>query len=108
MSDKKTSFKKQSYSEKIFQKPAIILPIIALIGLLVRFSIFPYELPFKLDSLDIFSYAALTSQLGHFPEGFGLANNGWPGLVSIFFSFLNSDNFFDYVHLQRVLSIIIL
>jgi len=103
--DKK--FLQKSKFVDLLDKPIIILPIIALIGLLVRFSIIPYELPFKLDTIDIFSYAALTSQLGHFPEGFGLANNGWPGLVSIFFSFLNSDNFFDYVHLQRVLSIII-
>jgi hypothetical protein len=92
---------------KILQKPAIILCSIACIGLILRLSIFPYEIPFTLDAIDYFSYAVLTTQHGEFPEGFKLANNGWPGFVSIFFSLLNTNDFFELVHLQRFLSVII-
>ena len=91
--------------QKIPQKPIIILSCIAVIGLILRLYTFPYEIPFRLDLIDNFSYAVLTSQLGEFPNGFQLANNGWPGFVSLFFSFLNPENFFDFVHLQRFLSI---
>ena len=79
--------------QKIPQKPIIILSCIAVIGLILRLYTFPYEIPFRLDLIDNFSYAVLTSQLGEFPNGFQLANNGWPGFVSLFFSFLNISVF---------------
>lgn len=94
-------------TRKIFQNSFVIISIIMGIGLYVRFTIFPYEVPFTLDALDYFSYAGLTSQLGQFPDDVLLANNGWSGFVSIFFSLLDSESFFDYVHLQRLLGIII-
>ena len=85
----------------------LLLIIIAAIGLLIRLYYFPYNLPFTYDALDYFSYAISMSQVGHFPNGWPLANNGWPAFVSIFFSILNYENFIDYIHAQRILSVII-
>ena len=94
-------------TKKIFRYSFVFISIIGGIGLCIRIIIFPYEIPFTLDTLDYFSYAKLTSQLGQFPDGVSLTNNGWPGFVSIFFSLLDSENFFDYVHIQRILSVVI-
>ena len=33
--------------------------------------------------------------------------NGWPSFLSVFFSFIKSNNFLDYVNLQRMLTTVI-
>ena len=83
------------------------ITLLGIIGLLVRFYYFPYEIPFTYDALDYFSYALSMSQTGHFPNNWPLVNNGWPSFVSIIFANLNSENFMDFIHTQRILSVII-
>jgi len=43
---------------------------------------------------------------GKFPTEHDLPNNLWPSLLSIFFNITNSENFLDYMVIQRNLSII--
>ena len=81
------------------------ISLVILSGIIVRLIIFPYDIPFKLDSLDYFSYAFTTSQIGELPKSWALANNGWPVIVSFFFRLFDGE-FLDYVFLQRFLSII--
>jgi len=85
----------------------IYLIIIGVGGLLIRMYYFPYGVPLRNDGLDYLSYAALTSQLGHFPEGWLLANNLWPAFLSIFFYFFGTDNFLDFVYIQRIVSVVL-
>jgi len=92
---------------QIMSKSIFFLLLIGFIGFVIRAYYFPYEIPFIQDSLDYFSYAIVTSQVGSFPDGWNLANNGWPGILSVFFFFYRGDDFFDYIYLQRYLSIII-
>jgi len=87
--------------------PILFLSIFFIVGISIRIYFFPNEIPVLLDALDYFSYAEAMSQVGHFPEGWALANNGWPTFMSIFFSILNLDNFLDHVYLQRTLSLVI-
>jgi len=89
----------------IEERYKIIIPVIILISIIIRVYIFPFEIPFSVDSLDIFTYAVKTSQAGSIPIGFTLDNNGWPVFLSLFFSIFNSSSFFELVHLQRILSI---
>jgi len=89
--------------EAWFMRPRFLIPVIFLIGLTLRLYIFPYEVPFKLDSLDIFTYATIVNQTGKIPVDFSLANNGWPLFVSLFFSISNLDAFSQLIHLQRFL-----
>lgn len=96
------SNKKQNM-QLIFKEPKFIIPIIAIIGIAIRFYIFPFDIPFKLDNLDIFTYAVMSSQTGNIPVDFVLDNNGWPLLLSLFFSTSNLENFFQLIHLQRLL-----
>ena len=94
----------------VFSKNVIIcLGIIALAGFLIRFFYFPEGLPITHDGSAYFWYANDLSISGTFPDSYPLnfPNNGWPTFLSVFFYFFNSDNFLDYMNLQRSLSIMI-
>jgi len=93
---------------KIFSRNAIIcLGIIGLVGFLIRFFYFPDGIPITLDGALYFWYANDLSITGTFPVNVDIVNNGWPTFLSIFFSFFNSENFLDYMMLQRYVTIII-
>ena len=93
---------------KIFSKNTIIcLGIIGLVGFLIRFFYFPDGIPITLDGAIYFWYANDLSITGTFPVNVAIANNGWPTFLSIFFYFFNSENFLDYMMLQRYVTIII-
>ena len=52
----------------------------------------------------IFFYATDVSILGNLPN-WSISNVGWPLSLSFFFSIFNSDNFLDYMNLQRIITI---
>lgn len=86
----------------------ISLLLISIAGFIIRISFVSFEIPITLDGLSYFWYAIDMSQSGYFPIGYpGITNNGWPSFLSIFFSLYNSDNFLDFMALQRLVSITI-
>jgi hypothetical protein len=88
------------------KNPLVSLVIIGVIGLAIRMFYFPFGVPLILDSLNAyFFYATDTSILGHLPTDFVIANNGWPIFLSFFFSIFRFDNAFDYMALQRGITI---
>ena len=94
---------------KIFSNNTIIcLVIIALVGFLIRFFYFPEGIPITLDGANFFWYANDLSISGTFSDiPYNIPNNGWPTFLSVFFYFFNSENFLDYMVLQRCITIII-
>ena len=62
---------------------------------------------FSLDASVYFSYAYEMAKSGEFPNGFILANNGWPTFLAIFFSMLKAGEFQTFVDLQRIIAIVI-
>ena len=111
--EEKTKFQKNIFFglvykfKEFYTNTVFLLLIIGILAIGIRLYYFPYEIPFTYDALDYFSYATVMSQIGHFPNNWPLANNGWPSFVSIFFSMMNYDNFFDFIHTQRLLSVVI-
>ncbi|MGA9230262.1 MAG: polysaccharide biosynthesis C-terminal domain-containing protein, partial [Nitrosotalea sp.] len=91
-----------------FSKKNIIaaLVIVASIGLIFRLYFLHTTIPLILDALQYFWYANDLSILGHLPKS-GVANNGWPTFLGIFFSIFHFNDFLSYMNLQRVLTIII-
>lgn len=83
----------------------ISLLIIGTISVLVRMYFFPYNVPLTLDAFEYFLYATDVSILGHIPSGYSFPNTGWPIFLSIFFMIFHSNNFIDYMTLQRVVSV---
>jgi len=84
---------------------ALSLLIISVIALILRLSYFHQDIPLILDALLYFWYANDLSILQEFPIGHAVNNNGWPTFLSLFFSISNSNNFMDYMLLQRTLTI---
>lgn len=89
------------------KNPLILLTAVGIVSIVVRIMYFEPELPLTVDSLKYFFYAMDTSLLGHLPENYSIANNGWPAFVSIFFSMFSFADVISYMQLQRVLAIII-
>jgi len=85
----------------------IALSIIAIIGLIIRIFYFPYDVPIVLDGIGYFWYANDLTILKEFPVDYKFPNNGWPFFLSFFFSFLNSNNFLDYMNMQRAVAVAI-
>jgi len=88
------------------RKAISILFLIVCSSILFRFLYFPYEIPIFLDSFEYFYYAYQLSQTGNLPTEY-FPNNGWPTFLSIFFSFLETDEFFDFIYMQRFIAIVI-
>ena len=100
------SIQKSKYNN-IKKKSILLLPIICIIGLIIRFYYTPYGIPLILDAhLGYFLYALDISILGHLPN-YTLSQSGWGEFLSIFFIFFNSDNLIDYHDLQRTISVIL-
>lgn len=91
-----------------FSKKNIIaaLVIVVSIGLIFRLYFFHTTIPLILDALEYFWYANDLSILGHFPKS-GLANNGWPSFLAIFFSIFHFNDFLSYMNLQRIVTMTI-
>jgi len=90
----------------------IILGVICTIGFLLRIIWIPHEAPLTGDSGGYFWYAIDTSIAGSFPNlecewACTFPNTGWPSFLSIFFTIFSSDNYLDYMNLQRYLGVII-
>jgi len=89
----------------IFNNRVILtLIVIGISSIGIRLFFFPYDIPITEDGLLYFRYATDTHILGHFPNT-PLTNNGWSLFVSLFFSIIDSNNFLDYMTLQRILSV---
>jgi len=91
----------------LFRNHVLILISIGVGALIIRLFYFPFDIPIILDGLAYFWYAIDMSVLGSFPTSINFPNNGWPSFVSIFFSILPSNDFLDFMNLQRMLSSII-
>lgn len=80
---------------------------IVFVGLTMRLVYFPYELPLIIDGMDNFTYATAINYYGHLPTEWTPANNGWPMFLSFWFSIINLENSFQYMQLQRLISVVL-
>ena len=97
----------ENRENSVFTKHIVIaLVLIAITGFVLRLVFFNPNIPISLDALSYFWYANDMSILGNFPRS-EVANTGWPAFLSIFFTVFHSDNFLDYMNLQRLVTIII-
>jgi hypothetical protein len=85
----------------------LTLTIICIISLFFKLYYFPHGVPLTHDAVLYFWYAIDTNELGHFPTGYEFPNTGWSMLLSLFFGIFHSNNFIDYMAIQRLGTIII-
>ena len=89
----------------IIGNPIVVLSAIITIGIAIRILFVPFDIPLIWDNFTYFIYA-IDHSLGQ-NTTMQISNNGWPVFVSFFFSLYNSDNFLDYMALQRILTVVI-
>jgi len=101
--------KSTNSTDKFYFKYSIpFLLLVVTGGLLLRLYHFPYNVPLVLDALNnYFFYATDISILGHLPNTYDIANNGWPIFLSFFFTMFHFNNVIDYMTLQRVITILL-
>ncbi len=93
------------------KKSIIILIGICIIGISIRLHYLDVNSLLSFDALFYFWYGIDLSIVHGFPiREFGenvVYNNGWPTVLGVLFSFLNSEQILDYMLAQKLLSIII-
>ena len=97
----------ESINNDNWKKSIFFLSVILVVGLIIRLYYVPYGLPITLDGFGgYFMYALDISILRDFPN-YSPAQSGWGEFLSLFFMNFHSDNFIDYMNLQRIISVIL-
>ena len=73
--------------------------------MIIRLIILPYDIPITEDGSVYFWYAMDMSITDSFPENYNFPNNGWPSFLSLIFDISNSDNYLDYMNIQRAIAV---
>ena len=99
------------FFKNFFSNIVVVLGIISIIGVIVRIIFVEFEAPLTLDSTGYFWYAIDTSVSGKFPTidcGWRCTfpNTGWSTFLSILFTIFHSENYIDYMNIQRFSSVI--
>ena len=76
-------------------------------SLVLKLLYLPYELPLVADGMDYFTYATEIVLFGSLPTEWTPINNGWSIFLAFWFSIVNLENTFQYMQLDRVISIIL-
>jgi len=92
--------------KSIIQNPIILLIIIGMVSLGIRLYYFTPEIPVTLDAFGYFFYAFDSKIIGHLPENYSNANNGWPSFLWLIFSGFEFNNLLSYMQIQRISSIL--
>ena len=88
---------------KFNKKHAICLSIIILISLILKIYTTNFSIPVNSDNL-VYVLNAISYKNGDFSQ-LPDRSSGWSFFLYPFFNLINSDNFFDYSNLARILSI---
>ena len=89
------------------QKIIASLLILTLISILARLYFLPFEIPFKTDAIDYFSFAFEVSKTHQYPVGIQTTNDGWPLFLSPIFSIIGQSDMMTLINAQRISSVII-
>ena len=99
--------KSHTKQKNVYNKSILFLIIIVISGLLIRLFYTPFNIPIILDGFaGYFLYALDIARLEDLPN-YTLAQSGWGEFLSLFFMNFHSENFIDYMNLQRIISVIL-
>lgn len=91
---------------KIITKYTIFLLLIICATIGMRFYFFPLDVPLSADALYYFWYSSDIYHIGELPKEWSPTKNGWPIIVSIFFTIFDSKDIFVLMQIQRLLSVL--
>ena len=97
--------KNRKYNSDL-SRSLFFLIIIIIVGFIIRINYLPDNIPLTLDAFRYFLLGMDISILGNLPIDYDKANSGWPLFLSVIFQTFRSENYLDYMTLQRMCSII--
>ena len=97
--------KNRKYNSNL-SRSLFFLIIITIVGFIIRLNYLPDNIPLTLDAFRYFLLGTDISILGNLPVDYNSTNNGWPLFLSVIFQTFRSENYLDYMTLQRMCSII--
>ena len=98
---------RQDKAESNKKNYILYLFILITISVSIRLYFLPFEIPFKTDAIDYFSFAFEISKTQKFPTGILGTNDGWPLFLSPIFSVIGQSDMMTLINAQRVTSIVI-
>ena len=78
------------------------LGVIIFVGIIFRVIFSHFELPLNSDNLQYFLFA-IDHNIVEQGNSFQIHNQGWPYFVSFFFSVFSSNNYMDFMALQKII-----
>ena len=93
---------------EMLDKKYTIFPLclIVILGLVIRFYYFPFDVPLATDGFFSFVYSTKTIFDGSIPIGFTSTNTGWAYLLSVIFTLSGTTEPLHMMNIQRLVSII--
>jgi len=94
---------------KKFSEKNLILFLLILAGITISIRLYylPFEIPFKTDAIDYFSFAFEISKTHQYPVGILKTNDGWSLFLSPIFSIIGQSDMMTLINVQRISSVII-
>ena len=97
---------KNLFFQENFSKTIIFFITILSLGFILRLNYLNEDIPLTLDSFKYFLLSIDISILGNLPVGYDKPNIGWSSFLAIIFQIFSSENYLDYMFIQRIWTII--
>ena len=89
-----------------FSRSILFLLGVIIAGFIIRINYVYDDIPLTLDAFRYFLLGIDISQLGNFPDDYNKTNSGWSLFLALIFQSSNSNNYLDYMMMQKISSVI--
>ena len=89
-----------------FSRSILFLLGVTIAGFIIRMNYVYEDIPLTLDAFRYFLLGIDFSLLGNFPDYYNKANSGWSLFLALIFQSSNSNNYLDYMMMQRISSVV--
>ena len=89
-----------------FSRSILFLLGVIIAGFIIRINYVYDDIPLTLDAFRYFLLGIDVSLLGNFPDDYNKTNSGWSLFLALIFQSSNSNNYLDYMMMQKISSVI--
>ena len=89
-----------------FSRSILFLLGVMIAGFIIRINYVYDDIPLTLDAFRYFLLGIDVSLLGNFPDDYNKTNSGWSLFLALIFQSSNSNNYLDYMMMQKISSVI--
>ena len=89
-----------------FSRSILFLLGVIIAGFIIRINYVYDDIPLTLDAFRYFLLGIDVSLLGNFPDDYNKTNSGWSLFLALIFQSSNSNDYLDYMMMQKISSVI--